>query len=289
MRVMDEAVKEELAKRLHKIEEHLSGDVAFFYGYIDTGLIKPFRDFIEKMAADANAKKRLLFFVNTPGGSAEAVEKMVEIIRQHYSQVFFVVPDVAYSAGTILCMAGDRIYMDYASALGPIDPQVHNGKEWVPARGYLDKVEAFLEKSRKGILTNAEFLMLQNQDLAVLARYEQTCDLTVTLLKEWLVKYKFKNWHVHHTDPKKKGQKVTKAEKQERAEEIAKLLGSNKVWHSHGRMIGPDTLRRVLRLKIDDYSRDVRLQPMIRSYNDLLTDYIVRNQIPAFLHSRTFF
>lgn len=51
------------------------------------------------------------------------------------------VPDCAMSAGTIFCMAGDKIWMGYYSSLGPIDPQVFNGKNWVPALGYLDKVE----------------------------------------------------------------------------------------------------------------------------------------------------
>lgn len=35
-------------------------------------------------------------------------------------------PNFAYSAGTIFCMSGDNIYMNYYSALGPVDPQVQN-------------------------------------------------------------------------------------------------------------------------------------------------------------------
>ncbi len=163
---------------------------------------------------------------------------MVEIIRANYKEVFFVVPDVAMSAGTILCMAGDRIYMDYSSSLGPIDPQVYNGTEWVPALGYLDKVEQLLEKAGAGTLTNAEFLILQNQDLALVSRDEQARDLTVTLLKKWLVQYKFRNWKEHESDSQRKGQPVTRAGKEERAEEIARTLADNKLWHSHGRMIG---------------------------------------------------
>jgi hypothetical protein len=114
-------------------------------------------------------------------------------------------------------MSGDRIYMDYSSSLGPIDPQVWNGKEWVPALGYLDKVEQLLEKAAKGTLSNAEFLVLQNQDLALLSRYEQARDLTVTLLKKWLVEFKFRDWTTHGSDPKKKGQPVTITEKEKRA------------------------------------------------------------------------
>ena len=193
------------------------------------------------------------------------------------------------SAGTILCMSGDRIYMDYSSALGPIDPQVFNGKDWVPALGYLDKVEQLLERARNSTLSNAEFLILQGIDLAMLSRYEQARDLTITLLKKWLVEYKFKDWTVHGTNPVKLNQPVTHQEKIERAEEIAKQLGDNKLWHSHGRMIGPATLLSLVRLKIDDYSHDTTLRPLVRSYNDLLVEYIARSDYKFFMHSRNFF
>jgi hypothetical protein len=100
-------------------------------------------------------------------------------------------------------MSGDKIYMDYSSSLGPIDPQVWNGKQWVPALGYLNKVEEFLQKERDGKLTRAEFLILQSQDLAMLSQCEQAKALTITLLKKWLVEYKFKDWNKHRTDPTK--------------------------------------------------------------------------------------
>jgi hypothetical protein len=189
------------------------------------------------------------------------------------------------SAGTIFCLSGDKIYMDYSSSLGPIDPQVWNGKQWVPALGYLDKVEELLKKADTNKISDAEFLILQNQDLAMLSRFEQAKELTITLLKKWLVEYKFKDWEFHETNPAKKGKRVTPEEKEARAAEIADLLGSNKKWHSHGRMIGIDTLKRE-RLKIEDYSSDATLQPLIRSYNDLITEYIARNDYPFFLHSR---
>lgn len=143
--------------------------------------------------------------------------------------------------------------------------------------------------ARNSTLTNAEFLILQGMDLALLSRYEQARDLTVTLLKKWLVEYKFADWLVHETSPAKLGASVTVEEKQERAEHIAKLLGDNKIWHSHGRMIGPATLQKVLRLRIDDYSQDPDLRGIIRSYNDLLVEYIGRRQAKHFMHSRKYF
>lgn len=186
-------------------------------------------------------------------------------------------------------MSGDKILMDYSSSLGPIDPQVWNGKQYVPALGYLDKVEKLLKRAEEGKLTHAEFLILQSQDLAMLSRYEQAKNLTITLLKKWLVEYKFKDWFLHATNPDKLGEPVTLQEKQERAEEIAKLLGDNNYWHSHGRMIGIDTLTKLLRLKIEDYSKDSARHPLIRSYNNLITEYIAKADYKVFMHSRNYF
>ncbi len=290
MREFDNQVRETLRERVMALETALQGDCIFYYGPIFPSVEKRFRDFIEQLRADGTEQRtRLIVFLSTPGGSAETVEKLVEIIRFHYKEVYFVVPDAALSAGTIFCMSGDKIFMDYTSSLGPIDPQVHNGKDWVPALGYLDQVERMIQKSAAGSLTDAELIILQNQDLAMLSRYEQAKNLTVTLLKKWLVDFKFKDWTTHGTDAAKKGQPVTPAEKQQRAEEIATILSDNKLWHSHGRMIGMSTLTGLLRLRIEDYSTQKELRQKILAYSDFLTDYITRHDYKAFLHSRCYF
>ncbi|MEZ5303260.1 MAG: hypothetical protein R3F11_21855 [Verrucomicrobiales bacterium] len=123
----------------------------------------------------------------------------------------------------------------------------------------------------------------------MLNRYEQAKNLTITLLKNWLVEYKFKDWKTHGTNPDKLGQDVTVSEKEQRAEEIATLLSDNKIWHSHGRKIGVRTLQNLLRLKIEDYSTDTDLRAKVRSYSEFLTDYINRHDYPFFLHSRRYF
>jgi ClpP class serine protease len=186
LREFDNQVREGLKERAIAIEKHLEGDVIFFYGPIFPSLQRRFRDFIEQLRTEPDCRDRLIVFLNTPGGSAETVEKLVEIIRFHYKEVFFIVPDEAMSAGTIFCMSGDKIYMDYTSSLGPIDPQIHNGKDWVPALGYLDQVDKMIKKSAAGDLTDAELIIFQTQDLAMLSRFEQAKNLTTTLLKNGL-------------------------------------------------------------------------------------------------------
>jgi hypothetical protein len=285
--IFDKTIHDILTERLVNLEKHFESDVIFFYGQIGDYIEKPFRDFIEQLKEN-NTQDRLTVFLNTPGGSAETVEKMVTVIRHHYTEVYFVVPDAAYSAGTIFCMSGDKILMDYSSSLGPIDPQVYNGKSWVPALGYLDKVNELINKSYSGTITPAEMMLLRDQDLAMLRSFEQARDLTIALLKKWLVEYKFKDWAIHETDPNKKGSTVTTADKEERARKIAEDLSNNSLWHSHGRSIGIRELRDILRLKIEDYSSLPDLKKLIRDYNDLICQYIVRNNVEVYLHSRKF-
>lgn len=282
--IFDSTLHEILNKRLGELENHFDADFLFYYGPITDSLDKPFRDLVEELKAEPDTKDTLFIMLNTPGGSAETVERLVKITRHHYQTVNFIVPDAAYSAGTIFCLSGDAIYMDYSSSLGPIDPQVYNGKNWVPALGYLDKVEELINKSIVGKISQAELIMLREQDLAMLRRHEQARDLTIALLKEWLVKYKFKNWNTHNST----GNPVTPQEKEDRATEIARDLGDNKIWHSHGRSIGVSALTHILKLKIEDYSGDVVLTKIIREYNDLICQYIGRNNGEMFFHTRKF-
>ena len=238
---------------------------------------------VVRQVQPTHAAGRICIVLATPGGVVEAVEKMVEVTRHHFSEVFFVVPTAAMSAGTIFCMSGDKIFMDYTSSLGPIDPQVPlSDGHLVPALGYIDKVNELIDKSAQGKLTDAEFMMLQRLDLATLRRYEQARDLSVSLLKQWLVKYKFKDWAQHSsTNP---GQAVTDEEKEQRAEQIAKDLSDNNRWHSHGRMIGINTLTSGLKLKIEDYTQEAELRQNLRVYSELLAEHAERQQSSFMLH-----
>lgn len=263
----------------------LDADILYFNAEIRMNIFSWFREIIEKMAARPGKKDAIAIFLSTPGGQAEAVEKLVEVVRHHYPLVHFVVPVAAMSAGTIFCMSGDKIFMDYSSSLGPIDPQVpdREGKFLVPALGHLDKLDQMIEKSRQNTISPVEFQWLMNQDLAMLRFYEQARDLSIALLEKWLVQFKFKDWTHHRTT--NPGAPVTPEEKQTRAREIATLLSNNTHWHSHGRMIGMQTLRAVCQLDIDDFGGDKDLQNAIRRYNDTITEYISRMDMRSFLYS----
>ena len=269
---------------LTQLEEKLDADVFVYYGEIINGVERDVKDIIEDLSKTSDKHAKIYVVLTTPGGSLPPVQRMVDILRHFYDEVNFIVPDYAYSAGTIWCMSGDNIYMNYFSTLGPIDPQVQNkdGK-LVAALGYLDKINELLEKAKNDELTKAEFLILKDFDLAEIRSYEQAKELAVDMLKIWLTKYKFKDW-TKHSD----GTDVTVAEKENRAIEIANKLSDNNIWRSHGRPIGIQTLREELHLKIVDFGENEELSDLISKYYDGMMEYIRKHNYKLFLQTRLF-
>ena len=74
--------------------------------------------------------------------------------------------------------------------------------------------------------------------------------------------------------------------KEERATEIAALLSNASRWHLHSRGIGIDTLKTVAKLRIDDLAKSPDVHRSVREYFDLLTDYMARHNMRAFVHTR---
>jgi len=273
-----------MSDALKELETFLSADVLVYYGGLVDGAEQTVRKIVEELNEDPDKKDQLYVILTTGGGGLNPVKRIVNILRHHYSEVFFIIPDYAYSAGTVLCCSGDKIFMSYYSVLGPIDPQVKNkdGK-FVAALGYLDKINELIKKAQDNTLSQAEFLILKDFDLAELRAYEQARDLAVDLLKEWLPKYKFKDWNVHTSS----GESVTFEEKVNRAKEIADNLSDNKEWKSHGRPINREELRK-LKLLIDDIDENKELYSKVMKYHELLLDYVQKYDLSVFIHTRRF-
>lgn len=215
-------IERQLAERAIAVEQATSADVLTYIGPIS----RPADDLIKDAVEEITTRRRALMVVlETPGGYIDVAERMARILRHHYRRVDFLVPSYAMSAGTVLVMAGDAIHMDYASVLGPIDPQVERRDQLVPALGYLEQYNRLVEKSAAGTLTTAELVYLvQTFDAAELYRYEQERELSIALLEEWLVNYKFKNWKVTET----RKVRVTAKMRKDRAREIAMNLNGNR-------------------------------------------------------------
>lgn len=281
MRPLDNYIQKQLNEHLVSIEGLLDADCLTIISPIVHGLETKVREALDQFT---KKKSRIVIILDTGGGVVEVVERMVNAIRHYYSEVTFIIPDRAMSAGTIFAMSADTILMDYFSCLGPIDPQVMKDGKFVPANAYLIQYEELNKKATNGALTTAEYALLNKLDLAELHQFEQAKELSTELLKNWLSQYKFKNWTKTETSEKL----VTEQMKKDRANEIALQLNDTERWHSHGRGISMDTLIQEINLKIDNYTSVKGLDKIVKEYFELLQDYMSRENIQLFVHTRTF-
>jgi hypothetical protein len=280
--VPEKVIETQLDDYLSQLEKLWGGNVITYIGPITDGTDDMIRDEVEAIQPKA---ERLYFIIETTGGYIEVAQRIADTLRRHYKWVDFVVPNFCMSAGTVLVMSGNAIHMDYYSVLGPIDPQVQRAGDGalIPALGYLAKYKELIEKAKSPEgLTAAEITYLvQRFDPAELYSYEQARELSVSLLKEWLVKYKFLNW----TETATKKQPVTEDMKKERAEQIAIALGENDRWHSHARGISMAVLDRDINLQIEDLEKEASgIHGTLRSYYKLVKAHAIRMRQPYVLH-----
>lgn len=256
---------------------------------VDDAIRSCIEDLVEMGSADGELKSKLCVVVETNGGYIEVVERIYGIFRRHYSEVVFVIPNFAYSAGTVLVLSGDKIYMDYYAVLGPIDPQIdgEDGSGSVPGIGYLVKFNQLMRKinsDQTGEQTRAEMAYLISKfDPAKLFFIEQAKDHAIELLKEWLPKHKFKDW----SKTCSRGVPVDEAMKKERASQIAEVLGDPERWHSHGRGIGIRELESdEIKLVVENFADTPVLNSAVRGYYDLAIDYLGKTGMPNAIHSQ---
>lgn len=261
-------------------------DALCWYGPVAFGTDTVIKRIVEERRK-IDQSKHLVILLTTEGGIVEVVQRVVPTIRYHYDNVTFVIPDYAYSAGTVLALSGDDIFMDYHSRLGPIDPQVLRGDRYVPALGYVERYDDLIKKAgTAGGATDAEIAVLVGSfNQAELYEFEQARELSITLLRDWLVEYKFKNWNKTAT----RGVPVTIQMKKLRARKIARALNATAKWHSHGAGISAQVLRDELKLVIADLDASPLLKVAVMTYQALLEDFRAKLGFDGVIHMQNQF
>ncbi|GJQ27845.1 MAG: serine protease [Phycisphaerae bacterium] len=198
--------------------------------------------------------------LHSPGGSAEATESIVKLLRSHFKHVRFLVPDIAKSAATMLALSGDEILMDSSAELGPIDPQFQitrgDGSVVVaPAQAIIDQFDAMEKKTKddpRSLPVHIPILQLYAPSLYQQAR--NAIGLSHNLVKEWLSTYMF---------AAKKP-----AERARMASAAARYLGDHNKFKSHSKGVRLEDFRSVNALKalrVTDLSADQELHSRVRA------------------------
>lgn len=171
--------------RTHNVDQAMSP-------YIEDSDLVGFGDLINAVPDDS-----VDVFLVSNGGSAEASERIVRILRERFTRVRYIIPANAFSAATLMCFSGDEILMDAQGTLGPIDPQI-NG---VPARAIMRAFETIEKRLKEeGPQALGAYLpLIQKYDLHILEICKSSQELSVELARTWLSKYMLK---CEETDPK---------------------------------------------------------------------------------------
>jgi Serine dehydrogenase proteinase len=214
------------------------------------------KDGFDEVTRNLPRESKIDVLLHSPGGSAEATESIVELLRDRFSHIRFIIPNVAKSAATMLAMSGEQLLMDERSELGPTDPQMiftQEGRTIVaPAQAIKDQFET----AQKEINADPGKLpswvpILGWYGPALLAQCDNQLALAEELVSKWLERYMFAN------NPKAK----------EKAGRIAGYLADHNNFRSHARRVGMADLQ-VLEADI----LDMRTEPVLHdAIRDLYT------------------
>jgi Serine dehydrogenase proteinase len=151
-------------------------------------IFPPNMTYLEELIFDCEKTKPLHVLLASPGGDGETAIRMVRSMQTRCSELTVLVPDMAKSAATLLCLGADNILMGPAGDLGPVDPQFQIGgrslasaKEIVAA---IDEAERRVKESPEtfplfaGLLSDVNMLMVEQARSAL--------DRTEALVREAL-------------------------------------------------------------------------------------------------------
>lgn len=185
--------------------------------------------------------------LHSPGGQAEATDRLVRYMRAKYEHIRVFVPLAAMSAATMWAMAADEIVMGKHSQLGPIDPQITLPSGiTVPAGALIEQFQTVSDECAQDPSRLTGWLpTLQQYPPGLLNVCETAGALAKELVAEWLGSFMLKG-------------------NQAAASEVAEWLSNDHVHLSHSRAITRDQLRE-RGLNIVDLEDDQELQDAVLS------------------------
>ena len=208
--------------------------------YIDDGDLVGFGDLVSSTDGES-----VDVFLVSNGGSAEATERIVYLLRERFQHIRFILPANAYSAATLMSFASDEIIMDSVATLGPIDPQIQGVPAQAITRAFLDLEQRLKEEGPEALA--AYVPLLQKYDLHILEICKNAVALSKELAAEWLTTYMFSGEDVNG--------KVSR---------IVTHFSDYKTHRSHARSINR-SIARNLGLKVVDLEDTPDLAGLVRS------------------------
>lgn len=128
----------------------------------------------------------LEILLHSPGGSADAAYQVMRFFRRHCKKLNIIVPLEAKSAGTLMCLGADSIYMGEMSELGPIDIQIQDpvekGSKSISPLDEFKSVE-FLRDYAVEILDTFTLLILRRSGMSLKEALHESLHFTTEIMR----------------------------------------------------------------------------------------------------------
>jgi hypothetical protein len=214
--------------------------------------------------------EELDLMINSPGGSGEAAEKIIEMCREHCTSMFrVIVPNYAKSAATMITLGADVIVMGYPSELGPIDPQyqitIADTQQLVSAQSFIQAYDRAQQQVKDAVAANEspvgylQSLSASTMEPAFIEHCRRSIDFSRDIAKKFLPKYQLPALY------ESLGETRADSTLKRRAKKIAEDLLSANTRFSHGRLISAQEAQDI-GLHVEPLDRD---DPVWRAYWEL--------------------
>lgn len=137
---------------------------------------------IEELLIGLDSTKPLHVMLSSPGGDGEVAVRLVRAMQARCSELIMIIPDMAKSAATLMCLGADGILMGPASDLGPVDPQFQLGDGRLVGAKEIEQAVASAEARVQaapdtfplyaGLLSDVNMLMVEQARSAMARSYD---------------------------------------------------------------------------------------------------------------------
>lgn len=260
--MLDTTMKRHLLK--YRIEDLMNKDLRFLSQasqrdvlYLDAMIDRKTEMLVREILEYRKSITSLLLILTTDGGLMTTAEEMVMDIRQHYDNVDVTVPDRAMSSGSFIALSADRLMMNYASCLGPLDTQtIQPDGSCRTTASYAHYMQSLMIAKD---LTPREEQLLKGIDWGRVESENKEASLPRDILKRTINERILDGSHT--------------------VDDIAFDLTNEFKWYSHGRCIRPDRLKDELGINTLDYKTD----PLLKWGRDIDVVHSMEQEYKTFM------
>ena len=87
---------------------------------------------------NVNINEDINIVINSTGGDISSSDAIINILSLHKGKINIYIPRIAYSAGTMIALCADQLYMNNYSLLSLVDPQIDIGEETYSVKSFLN-------------------------------------------------------------------------------------------------------------------------------------------------------